>query len=109
MLSLMKQTAFLINTARGAIIDEKALIEALEKETIAGAGLDVFEQEPPSVDNPLFAMDNVIATPHSAALTAECVARVAVVAAQSIVDAFSGKKPEFIYNRKELSLGNCRR
>jgi D-3-phosphoglycerate dehydrogenase len=106
LLSLMRPTAFLINTARGSIVDEKALIEALEKGAIAGAGLDVFEQEPPLAENPLFKMNNVISTPHSAALSAECVARVVTEAAQAIVDVFSGQEPKFIYNRNELSLGD---
>ena len=63
-LSLMKPTAFIINTSRGALIDEKALVEALKNQTIAGAGLDVQEEEPPKEDNPLYQLDNVILTPH---------------------------------------------
>lgn len=63
-LQLMKNTAFIINTARGSIINETDLIEALEAKTISGAALDVQEQEPPKLDNPLFNMDNVILTPH---------------------------------------------
>ncbi len=63
-LSLMKSTAFIINTSRGALIDEKALIDALKNGVIAGAGLDVQETEPPAEDNPLYQMDNVILTPH---------------------------------------------
>ena len=63
-LSLMKPSAFIINTSRGALIDEAALIEALEKGTIAGAGLDVQETEPPEENNPLYTMDNVLLTPH---------------------------------------------
>jgi D-3-phosphoglycerate dehydrogenase len=65
-LSRMKPTAGIINTARGSIIDEKALIEALRDGVIAGAGLDVTEQEPPAPDNPLLTMDNVVVTPHIA-------------------------------------------
>lgn len=61
----MKPSAILINCARGAIVDEPALIEALQKKTIAGAGIDVFAKEPPDKDNPLFGMDNVIVTPHN--------------------------------------------
>ena len=63
-LSLMKSSAFIINTSRGALIDEAALIEALENGTIAGAGLDVQENEPPAENSPLYTMDNVLLTPH---------------------------------------------
>ena len=62
----MKQTAYFVNTCRGPVVDEAALIKALDGGEIAGAGLDVFEEEPTSPDNPLLKMDNVIATPHSA-------------------------------------------
>ena len=65
----MKPTAYLINTCRGPVVDEKALIEALNNNTIAGAGIDVFDQEPPPADNPLFGMANVVLTPHFAGPT----------------------------------------
>jgi len=68
-LDRMKRTAFIINTARGSIIDEPALIEALQKGVIAGAGLDVLDAEPPSPNNPLLTMDNVVVTPHVASAT----------------------------------------
>jgi D-3-phosphoglycerate dehydrogenase len=67
--ALMKETAVIVNTARGPIIDESALIEALRSGSIAGAGLDVLEQEPPDPDNPLFGMENVVVTPHVASAT----------------------------------------
>jgi D-3-phosphoglycerate dehydrogenase len=104
LLSLMKPDACFINTARGAIVDEKALIEVLEKGAIAGAGLDVFEEEPPSLDNQLFKFDNVITTPHSSALSRECELKVAMTAAQAVVDCLEGKQPTYVYNKKELGL-----
>jgi phosphoglycerate dehydrogenase-like enzyme len=66
---LMKPTSYLINTCRGPVVDEPALYEALTNGTIAGAGLDVFDQEPPPANNPLFTLDNVILTPHYAGPT----------------------------------------
>ena len=67
----MKPSAVLINTSRGAIVDEAALIKALETKIVAGAGLDVFEQEPVKPDNPLLKMDNVVLTPHVSAGTVD--------------------------------------
>ena len=72
LLSLMKPAAYIVNTARGGIIDEAALAKALAENRIAGAALDVFEEEPPAADNPLLPLRNAILTPHSAALTREC-------------------------------------
>jgi D-3-phosphoglycerate dehydrogenase len=95
---LMKETAYFINAARGEVVDEAALISALEKGQIAGAGLDVFDPEPPAKDNPLFKMENVILTPHNAALTAECMKRMALHAAQGIHDVLSGAKPQWPVN-----------
>ncbi|MGE5494816.1 MAG: hydroxyacid dehydrogenase [Burkholderiales bacterium] len=100
LLSLMKPTAYIINTSRGGIIDEYALAEKLKSEEIAGAALDVFESEPPAADNPLLALKNVILTPHSAALTKECSSRVAYEAARGISDYLKGDTPEFIFNKK---------
>lgn len=104
LLSLMKPEACLINTSRGAVVDEKALVEALEKKSIAGAGLDVFEEEPPSVNNPILRFDNVITTPHSAALSRECELKVAMTAAQAVVDYAEGRQPKYVYNKKALQL-----
>lgn len=84
LLSLMKKTAYIINTARGGIIKEKVLIEKLKNKDIAGAALDVFENEPVESTNELIELDNVILTPHSAALTKECTVRVAKEAAKGV-------------------------
>jgi D-3-phosphoglycerate dehydrogenase / 2-oxoglutarate reductase len=89
----MKTTAYLVNTCRGGVIDEAALIEALQNGEIAGAGLDVLEQEPPAADNPLFAMDNVIVTPHMASATSRMRPETRRRAAREIALALRGKWP----------------
>jgi len=89
--SLMKESAFFINAARGEVVDEKALVEALKKGLIAGAGLDVFDKEPPKKDNPIFEIGNVVVTPHCAALTKEARERMALHAAMGIDEVLSGK------------------
>jgi len=104
LLNLMKPDAYLINTSRGPLVDEKALIEVLEKGLIAGAGLDVFEKEPPSKENPLLKFNNVITTPHSSALSRECKMKVHSTAAQAVVDFLEGKQPKYIYNKEDLGL-----
>ena len=101
-LAKMKPTSYLINVARGPIVDEKALIDVLQKRRIAGAGLDVFEQEPVDPANPLLAMDNVIVTPHSLCWTDECFHNMASTGLRSIVDALNGRVPEFLVNRAVL-------
>jgi D-3-phosphoglycerate dehydrogenase len=97
-LNWMKPEAFLVNTSRGGVIDEAALVQCLQERRIAGAGLDVFAREPLSEDSLLPGLDNVILTPHSAALTRECVIRVAVEAARATLDVFQGKKPDGLVN-----------
>jgi D-3-phosphoglycerate dehydrogenase len=99
----MKADAFLINTSRGGVLDEEALIECLRKKRITGAGLDVFAQEPLEKENPLKKLDNVILTPHTAALTRECVIRLAMEAAKAIIDAHHKKRPEGIVNPEVLN------
>lgn len=96
--SLMKSSAFLINTSRGGVLDEEALIQCLKEKKIAGAALDVFAQEPLEKENPLKKLTNVILTPHVAALTKECVIRLAVHAVEAILDLSQGKKPNGVVN-----------
>ena len=101
-LAKMKPTSYLINVARGPIVDEKALIDVLQKRRIAGAALDVFEQEPVDPANPLLAMDNVIVTPHSLCWTDECFHNMASTGLRSIVEVLNGRIPEFLVNRAVL-------
>ena len=97
-LSLMKPTAFLLNLARGKVVDEKALIRVLKGNRIAGAALDVFEDEPPKPDNPLLSMENVILTPHVTGLSHESFERAGLQNAESIHQALNGKKPDCACN-----------
>lgn len=99
---LMKPTAFIINTSRGEIIQEAALVDALKNRVIAGAGVDVFEKEPPDARNPLFEIENVIVSPHSAALTKDTVAKLAEGAAQNAIDVLENHKPSYSANWEEV-------
>ncbi len=96
--ALMKPSAYLITTARGFIHDEQALEAALRNKTIAGAGLDVWEQEPPPADHPLMSFDNVIVTAHTAGVTKEARTRMGQFAAEQILDALDGKPVARIIN-----------
>jgi len=102
-LRLMKKNAFLINTARGALLDEGALIEALQNKEIAGAGLDVFENEPLEKDSLLRNLDNVIITPHIAATTKEACENMATAAAKNVISILNHKKPKSILNPEVYS------
>lgn len=98
-LTRMKPSAILVNTSRGGVVDEGALIAALRSGELMGAGLDVFEDEPPAADNPLLAMDQVVLSPHVAGLTAECAERMAVNSVQNALDFFAGRiDPALVVN-----------
>ena len=106
-LAMMKPTAFLINTARGPEVDEAALIEALQKGTIGGAGLDVFETEPLPADSPLRTMENVIMTPHMAFFSPASVSRLGVEVGRAAAAVLSGHWPKYVANpevRGKISL-----
>lgn len=97
-LALMKPRAYFLNVGRGPIVDEKALIAALQTGQILGAGLDVTYQEPIEPDNPLLGMKNVIITPHALCWTDECFHDIAATALQSILDVSLGKRPAHVVN-----------
>jgi D-3-phosphoglycerate dehydrogenase / 2-oxoglutarate reductase len=94
----MKKSAYLINTARGGVIDEEALIESLLNKEIAGAGLDVYVKEPPEKNNKLFGFDNVVATPHLSSFTDDGKRKMGVSVVQGVLDVLSGNMPEFMVN-----------
>jgi phosphoglycerate dehydrogenase-like enzyme len=108
-LARMKPSAYLINVARGPIVDEAALYEALKARRIAGAALDVFETEPTPRANPLLALDNVIVTPHSLAWTDELFRNIAGTAIGAILAVHRGERPRFIVNREVLSHPHVRK
>lgn len=95
-LALLRPGSYLVNTARGGLIDETALAEQLQDGRLAGAALDVFADEPLPSDHPLIMCQNTILTPHAAALTTECSARVARQAVEGIADYLAGRKPAHI-------------
>ena len=101
-LAKMKSTAFVINAARGGVLDESALFDALTSGVIAGAGLDVYATEP-CTDSPLFALDNVVATPHLGASTEEAQEKAGVAVAESVVAAFAGIEVPGAVNSKEIA------
>jgi len=97
-LALMKPSAFLINTSRGPVVNEEALIKALEGGEIAGAALDVFDPEPPNTDNPLLKLDNVITTPHTAGNSEEALFRMAATVAEQVLKVLRGEPPDYLAN-----------
>ena len=96
--NMMKNTCILVNTARGGLINEQDLVWALTNKKIYGAGLDVYVKEPPNKDNPLFKLENIILSPHNAALTLECRKRMAVETCENIV--------HYLYDMKKLNISN---
>jgi len=99
MLSLMPRGSYLINVARGALIDEAALLDALHSGHLAGAALDVFDPEPPMTNHPLFTLSNTICTPHIGSYTLTSVLRMQVMACEQIVSALRGEHPTNLVNR----------
>jgi glyoxylate reductase len=97
-LKLMKKTAYLINNSRGPVVDEKALYEALKNGQIAGAGLDVFEQEPIPLDSPLLKLENVVLAPHISSASLETRSKMSEMVAENLVSFFQGKSPSNLVN-----------
>jgi phosphoglycerate dehydrogenase-like enzyme len=104
----MKPTAYLINTSRGAIIDDAALLAALDNGQIAGAALDVMSSEPPPPDYPLLSHPRVIATPHVAFYSEAAIVDLATKAAHHVAQALRGEIPERVVNPSVLEQENCR-
>lgn len=106
-LALMKPSAVVVNTARGGMVEEAALAQALNEGRLHGAGIDVFTQEPTDPANPLLTASQAILTPHSASMTLECAERMAVVSAQNIVDFFKGKlDAKLVVNSPEIGFSD---
>ena len=104
----MKPTAYLINTARGGIVDTAALTNALRSAEIAGAGVDVLATEPPDDNEELLALDNVVVTPHAAFMSEESILDLEVSAATCVVEVLTGKLPESVVNPQVLEQPNLR-
>jgi len=103
-LGLMKKTAYLVNNSRGPVVDEKALYKALKEGWIAGAALDVFEQEPTQVDNPLLTLDNVVVAPHISSASHETRSKMAEMVAENLIAFFEGRKPPNLVNPEVLEV-----
>ncbi|MFM9860938.1 NAD(P)-dependent oxidoreductase [Pseudoxanthobacter sp. M-2] len=108
-LALMKPTAYLINTARGPIVDQKALTKVLAERRIAGAGLDVLEQEPPDADDPILKLDNVILAPHALCWTDQCFAGNGAADVKAVLEVQHGRVPRGVVNRAVLETATWKR
>jgi glyoxylate reductase len=102
-LNLMKETAYLINTSRGGVVDEEALIEALRNGRLRGAALDVYTGEPDNINSELYELDNIVLTPHLGSATFETRSRMAELAAQAVIDVLEGRTPTHIVNPRVLA------
>jgi phosphoglycerate dehydrogenase-like enzyme len=102
LLGLMRPTAYLINTARGSVVDQAALYDALKSRRIGGAGLDVFREEPTAAGEPLLTLDNVIVTPHALCWTDECFAGIGGSAIRAVLAVKRGERPQSLVNGAEL-------
>jgi D-3-phosphoglycerate dehydrogenase len=107
-LAMLKPGVVLVNTARGAVVEEAALIEALGSGRLAGAGIDVYEREPVMPDHPLCHLDNVILTSHGAWYSEEAQLDVKTRAAQAAADVFLGRLPQHVINPEVLEMPNAR-
>jgi len=99
---MMKKTAVVVNTSRGSVIDEPAMIEALKEGKIAAAGLDVFETEPINADNPLLDLDNVVLTAHQSSSSVEALIRTPASGMENVIRFVQGKNPLFVRNQAVL-------
>jgi phosphoglycerate dehydrogenase-like enzyme len=108
-LALMKPSAYLVNVARGPIVDQRALTDALRGRRIAGAALDVFEREPIDPDDPLLELDNVIVTPHAVGLTDEHFRVSGRSACRAVLDVAAGRVPAYVVNPEALDHPSLQR
>jgi D-3-phosphoglycerate dehydrogenase len=106
-LNLMKPSAFLVNIARGKLVDEEALTRALREGRIAGAALDVLMKQPPDLDNPLLSLDNVLLTPHCAGLTGETLRELSLQSVQAVTKLFKGEMPKSPVNVLNLEVAQA--
>jgi D-3-phosphoglycerate dehydrogenase len=108
-LALMKPSAFLINTARGPIVDQKALTKVLQERRIAGAGLDVLEKEPPDADDPILKLENVIFAPHALCWTDQCFAGIGASDVRAVLEVAQGRDPAGVVNKAVLASSAWRK